>query len=113
MATCSFDSPSNARRRTRSTWPGLPFDGLAADIGQHDGGPALVGGALLAPDHAAALHAGGMVGQLALLSLDPHRHRPGLRGPGAGFRAGRGALGATREAELPVLPYCPFIRGYI
>jgi hypothetical protein len=25
----------------------------------------------------------------------------------------RGALDATREAGSPVLPYCPFIRGYI
>jgi hypothetical protein len=38
-------------------------------MGQHDERPALVGGAILARDQAAALHAGDVVGQPALLPL--------------------------------------------
>jgi predicted GNAT family acetyltransferase len=38
---------------------------------------------------------------------------PGFEGRGLGSVLARGALDATREAEHPVLPFCPFIRGYI
>jgi predicted GNAT family acetyltransferase len=38
---------------------------------------------------------------------------PAFEGRGLGSALARGALDATREAGLPVLPYCPFIRGYI
>ena len=38
---------------------------------------------------------------------------PAFEGRGLGSVLARGALDATREAGLPVLPYCPFIRGYI
>jgi uncharacterized protein len=38
---------------------------------------------------------------------------PAFEGRGLGSVLARGALDATREAGAPVLPYCPFIRGYI
>ena len=38
---------------------------------------------------------------------------PGFEGRGLGSVLARGALDATREAAAPLLPYCPFIRGYI
>src|SRR5829696_1005073 len=38
---------------------------------------------------------------------------PGFEGRGLGSVLARGALDATREAGSPVLPFCPFIRGYI
>jgi uncharacterized protein len=38
---------------------------------------------------------------------------PAFEGRGLGSVLARGALDATREAGHPVLPYCPFIRGYI
>jgi predicted GNAT family acetyltransferase len=38
---------------------------------------------------------------------------PAFEGRGLGSVLARGALDATREAGSPVLPYCPFIRGYI
>ena len=38
---------------------------------------------------------------------------PAFEGRGLGSVLARGALDATREAGAPVLPFCPFIRGYI
>jgi predicted GNAT family acetyltransferase len=38
---------------------------------------------------------------------------PAFEGRGLGSALARGALDATREAGSPVLPFCPFIRGYI
>jgi predicted GNAT family acetyltransferase len=38
---------------------------------------------------------------------------PGFEGRGLGSVLARGALDTTREAGSPVLPFCPFIRGYI
>ena len=38
---------------------------------------------------------------------------PAFEGRGLGSVLARGALDATREAGCPVLPFCPFIRGYI
>jgi predicted GNAT family acetyltransferase len=38
---------------------------------------------------------------------------PAFEGRGLGSTLARGALDATREAGQPVLPFCPFIRGYI
>jgi hypothetical protein len=38
---------------------------------------------------------------------------PAFEGRGLGSVLARGALDATREARSPVLPFCPFIRGYI
>ena len=38
---------------------------------------------------------------------------PAYEGRGLGSVLARGALDATREAGSPVLPFCPFIRGYI
>ncbi|GAA2747594.1 GNAT family N-acetyltransferase [Kitasatospora cinereorecta] len=38
---------------------------------------------------------------------------PRFEGRGLGGRLARGALDAAREAKLAVLPYCPFIRGWI
>ena len=38
---------------------------------------------------------------------------PAFEGRGLGSVLARGALDATRDAGSPVLPYCPFIRGYI
>jgi uncharacterized protein len=38
---------------------------------------------------------------------------PAFEGRGLGSALARGALDATREAGLSVLPFCPFIRGYI
>ena len=38
---------------------------------------------------------------------------PAFEGRGLGSVLARGALDATREAGSPVLPFCPFIRGYI
>jgi len=38
---------------------------------------------------------------------------PGFEGRGLGSVLARGALDATREAGRSVLPFCPFIRGYI
>ena len=34
-------------------------------------------------------------------------------GQGIGSALARGALDAARERDLPVLPYCPFIRSWI
>ncbi len=39
--------------------------------------------------------------------------QPRFEGRGLGSVLARGALDATREAGAPVLPFCPFIRGYI
>jgi uncharacterized protein len=36
-----------------------------------------------------------------------------FEGRGLGSVLARGALDTTREAGSPVLPFCPFIRGYI
>ena len=36
-----------------------------------------------------------------------------FEGQGIGSRLAAGALDAARERRLDVLPYCPFIRGYI
>lgn len=38
---------------------------------------------------------------------------PDFEGQGLGSVLARGALDATRAAGLAVLPFCPFIRGYI
>jgi predicted GNAT family acetyltransferase len=38
---------------------------------------------------------------------------PRFEGRGLGSLLARGALDATREAGFRVLPFCPFIRGYI
>jgi predicted GNAT family acetyltransferase len=38
---------------------------------------------------------------------------PAFEGRGLGSVLARGALDATRAAGTPVLPFCPFIRGYI
>jgi predicted GNAT family acetyltransferase len=38
---------------------------------------------------------------------------PAFEGRGLGSVLARGALDATREWGLPVLPYCPFIRRYV
>ncbi|WP_222266150.1 GNAT family N-acetyltransferase [Modestobacter marinus] len=38
---------------------------------------------------------------------------PAFEGRGLGSALARGALDATRQAGSPVLPFCPFIRGYI
>ena len=38
---------------------------------------------------------------------------PAFEGRGLGSVLARGALDATREAGSSVLPFCPFIRGYI
>ncbi|MGY2066205.1 GNAT family N-acetyltransferase [Blastococcus sp. SYSU DS0619] len=38
---------------------------------------------------------------------------PAFEGRGLGSALARGALDATREAGLSVLPFCPFIRSYI
>ncbi|MEV8287193.1 GNAT family N-acetyltransferase [Streptomyces niveus] len=38
---------------------------------------------------------------------------PRFAGRGLGGVLARGALGAAREQELAVLPFCPFIRGWI
>ncbi|HEY4630805.1 MAG TPA: GNAT family N-acetyltransferase [Blastococcus sp.] len=38
---------------------------------------------------------------------------PAFEGRGLGSVLARGALDATSEAGSPVLPFCPFIRGYI
>jgi uncharacterized protein len=38
---------------------------------------------------------------------------PAFEGRGLGSVLARGALDATRKAGSPVLPFCPFIRGYI
>lgn len=38
---------------------------------------------------------------------------PAHEGRGLGSVLARGALDATREAGFAVLPFCPFIRGYI
>ena len=38
---------------------------------------------------------------------------PAFEGQGFGSALARGALDASREAGSPVLPFCPFIRGYI
>jgi predicted GNAT family acetyltransferase len=38
---------------------------------------------------------------------------PAFEGRGLGSVLARGALDAAREAGSPVLPFCPFIRGYI
>ena len=38
---------------------------------------------------------------------------PAFEGRGLGAVLARGALDATRRAGSPVLPFCPFIRGYI
>ena len=38
---------------------------------------------------------------------------PAFEGRGLGAVLARGALDATRAAGTAVLPYCPFIRGYI
>ena len=38
---------------------------------------------------------------------------PDFEGRGLGSLLARAALDATREAGSSVLPYCPFIRGYI
>lgn len=38
---------------------------------------------------------------------------PAFEGRGLGSVLARAALDATREAGSPVLPFCPFIRGYI
>ena len=38
---------------------------------------------------------------------------PAFEGRGLGSVLARGALDATREAGVPVLPFCPFIRGYL
>ena len=38
---------------------------------------------------------------------------PGFAGRGLGSVLARGALDASREAGLAVLPFCPFIRGYV
>ena len=38
---------------------------------------------------------------------------PAYEGRGLGSVLARGALDATHEAGSPVLPFCPFIRGYI
>ena len=38
---------------------------------------------------------------------------PEFEGRGLGSVLARGALDASREAGLAVLPFCPFIRGYI
>jgi predicted GNAT family acetyltransferase len=36
-----------------------------------------------------------------------------FEGQGLGSTLARGALGAARDAGFAVLPFCPFIRGYI
>jgi len=38
---------------------------------------------------------------------------PAFEGQGLGSELARGALDATRAAGREVLPFCPFIRGYI
>ena len=38
---------------------------------------------------------------------------PEFGGRGLGSVLARGALDASREAGLAVLPFCPFIRGYV
>ena len=38
---------------------------------------------------------------------------PAFEGRGPGSVLARGALDASRAAGSPVLPFCPFIRGYI
>jgi predicted GNAT family acetyltransferase len=38
---------------------------------------------------------------------------PSFEGHGLGSVLARGALDATRAAGRSVLPYCPFVRGYI
>jgi hypothetical protein len=38
---------------------------------------------------------------------------PAFEGRGLGSLLARGALDASRDAGAPVLPFCPFIRGYI
>lgn len=38
---------------------------------------------------------------------------PAFEGRGLGSALARGVLDAAREAGSPVLPFCPFIRGYI
>ena len=38
---------------------------------------------------------------------------PAFEGRGLGSVLARGALDAARDAGSPVLPYCPFIRGFI
>jgi predicted GNAT family acetyltransferase len=38
---------------------------------------------------------------------------PAFEGRGLGSVLARGALDATRAGGSPVLPFCPFIRGYI
>ncbi|MFE9428580.1 GNAT family N-acetyltransferase [Kitasatospora sp. NPDC006697] len=38
---------------------------------------------------------------------------PRFEGQGLGGRLARAALDTVREQELAVLPYCPFIRGWI
>lgn len=38
---------------------------------------------------------------------------PRFEGQGLGGRLARAALDAIRERRLAVLPYCPFIRGWI
>jgi predicted GNAT family acetyltransferase len=38
---------------------------------------------------------------------------PAFEGRGLGSMLARGALDVTREARSSVLPFCPFIRGYI
>jgi predicted GNAT family acetyltransferase len=38
---------------------------------------------------------------------------PSYEGQGLGGRLARAALDASRERKLSVLPFCPFIRGWI
>jgi uncharacterized protein len=38
---------------------------------------------------------------------------PSFEGHGLGSTLARGALDATRKAGYPVLPFCPFMRGFI
>jgi predicted GNAT family acetyltransferase len=38
---------------------------------------------------------------------------PRFEGHGLGSTLARGALDATRKAGYPVLPFCPFMRGFI
>jgi hypothetical protein len=72
------------------------------------------------PEHRYELLADGRV-----LGTAVYRLRPGLiafthtevdarlEGQGAGSRLARGALDDARRRELAVLPFCPFINGWI
>ncbi|GIH77805.1 GNAT family N-acetyltransferase [Planobispora longispora] len=49
----------------------------------------------------------------AKLSLTHTEIDPAFEGRGLGSALARGALDAARAGGLSVLPFCPFIRGYI